>query len=417
MESAGIDPATIHTLIARRRDGYWANRLFAQSSDESAALAVEPDGTGRIYATEPDGSAWVVDGGGLRDIAGRGPLDAPRVKVTGVGRGSVVHLPSGQVDNPVFVRNYAARAGEVVEVPRWSLAIHGGAGVIERATLSPEKEKAYRAGLDDVAVLHDCDVVAEVLDDVHLVGDNQHRRPKLRVDAAQEVDDLAGIRASLIVQGLHGFDEILQTGVELFAEKLLADSEPLLPVLLGGQEPSSEVELLDDLFEGLFRADHREVVLDELLEGVQGVVFLRQEEIGRVLDGVDLHPRHEHDLESFLHGDSLCVFQEVHLDVLEVPLVSLLVQEAVVLQGVVESLVLLVHHHAVEVVDEVVSHVRRLSSVQLLGQYSHLRVREESIARCDSFLVEGDGTDQLHHLEVDFLRSVHLRCDHLHSRQ
>lgn len=37
--SAGIDPATIHALIARRRDGYWANRLFAQSSDESAALA------------------------------------------------------------------------------------------------------------------------------------------------------------------------------------------------------------------------------------------------------------------------------------------------------------------------------------------------------------------------------------------
>lgn len=33
--------------------------------------------------------------------------------------------------------------------PRWSLAIHGGAGVIERSTLSPDKEKAYRAGLDE----------------------------------------------------------------------------------------------------------------------------------------------------------------------------------------------------------------------------------------------------------------------------
>lgn len=117
--------------------------------DESAALAVEPDGSGRIYATAPDGYAWVVDGSGLRGVTGRGPLDAPRVKVTGVGPGSVVHLPSGQVDNPVFVRNYAARAGEIVEVPRWSLAIHGGAGVIERGTLSPEKDKAYRAGLDE----------------------------------------------------------------------------------------------------------------------------------------------------------------------------------------------------------------------------------------------------------------------------
>ena len=30
----------------------------------------------------------------------------------------------------------------------WSLAIHGGAGVINRGDLSPEKDKAYRAGLD-----------------------------------------------------------------------------------------------------------------------------------------------------------------------------------------------------------------------------------------------------------------------------
>ena len=33
------------------------------------------------------------------------------------------------------------------EAPTWSLAIHGGAGVIERANLSPERDAAYRAGL------------------------------------------------------------------------------------------------------------------------------------------------------------------------------------------------------------------------------------------------------------------------------
>ena len=33
------------------------------------------------------------------------------------------------------------------EAPTWSLAIHGGAGVIERAQLSPERDAAYRAGL------------------------------------------------------------------------------------------------------------------------------------------------------------------------------------------------------------------------------------------------------------------------------
>jgi len=30
----------------------------------------------------------------------------------------------------------------------WQLAIHGGAGVIERGSLTPEKEAAYRAGLN-----------------------------------------------------------------------------------------------------------------------------------------------------------------------------------------------------------------------------------------------------------------------------
>ena len=32
--------------------------------------------------------------------------------------------------------------------PTWSLVIHGGAGVIERARMTPEREKAARAGLD-----------------------------------------------------------------------------------------------------------------------------------------------------------------------------------------------------------------------------------------------------------------------------
>jgi len=117
--------------------------------DESAALAVEPDGSGRIYATESDGYAWVVDGSTLRGITSRGPLDAPRVKVTGVGPDSVIHLPSGKVDAPVFVRNYSARAGSVTEVPRWSLAIHGGAGILERDAMTPDKEEAYRAALDE----------------------------------------------------------------------------------------------------------------------------------------------------------------------------------------------------------------------------------------------------------------------------
>ena len=128
-----------------------APSLFGLGVDESAALAVEPDGTGRIYATAPEGGAWLVNGADLRRgrVGPGAPFDAPRVRVTGIDSNSVVHLPSGRVDRPAFQRIYAVRGGEVVQVPAWSLGIHGGAGVIERAGMSPEKARAYRAGLDE----------------------------------------------------------------------------------------------------------------------------------------------------------------------------------------------------------------------------------------------------------------------------
>ena len=123
--------------------------LLGLGIDESAALAVEPDGTGRIYDTRPGGGGWLVDGASLRELDPRGPLDAPRVRVTGIGRESVVHLPSGKVDQPSFTRFYAAHAGKIMPVSSWSLALHGGAGVLERGDLTPEKDRAYRAGLQD----------------------------------------------------------------------------------------------------------------------------------------------------------------------------------------------------------------------------------------------------------------------------
>jgi len=39
-------------------------------------------------------------------------------------------------------------AAKAQDRPQWSLAIHGGAGVIERASLSPERDAAYRAALN-----------------------------------------------------------------------------------------------------------------------------------------------------------------------------------------------------------------------------------------------------------------------------
>ena len=43
----------------------------------------------------------------------------------------------------------AGGSASAAEPQRWVLAIHGGAGVLERGDLTPEKDKAYRAGLDE----------------------------------------------------------------------------------------------------------------------------------------------------------------------------------------------------------------------------------------------------------------------------
>lgn len=93
-----------------------AKPLLGLGVDESAALAVEPDGSGRIYATSPDGGAWLVDGSSLRVPNGPGPLEVPRIRVIGVGHQSVIHLPLGKVDSPAFERHYAASGGKIVEV-------------------------------------------------------------------------------------------------------------------------------------------------------------------------------------------------------------------------------------------------------------------------------------------------------------
>jgi len=122
--------------------------LWGLGVDESAALAVEPDGTARIYATDPDGAAWLYKGGfSERQDAGK-PLHLRRVTAIGIGHGSVLHLVERRVDQPVFQRAFTVVDGRLSEVPLWSLAIHGGAGVIERGKLPAQAEQAYRASLD-----------------------------------------------------------------------------------------------------------------------------------------------------------------------------------------------------------------------------------------------------------------------------
>lgn len=121
--------------------------LIGLGVDESVALAVDGDGNGRIYATDPAGRAWLVQGGFIETQTTGRPLDLRRVDVTGIGAGSTVHLPDGRVEAPVFQRAYRVENGRLQEVAPMMLAIHGGAGV-ERRDMTLDDERDARAALE-----------------------------------------------------------------------------------------------------------------------------------------------------------------------------------------------------------------------------------------------------------------------------
>ena len=120
--------------------------------DEKSALCVEADGTARLFTLE-GGHAWLVEPVGAPGAVKGKPLDWQAVKITGVGADGALDLTTLKVTNPAFGSTATVKAGRVTGAPfppnaPWSLAIHGGAGVIERGALTPEQDKAYRAALD-----------------------------------------------------------------------------------------------------------------------------------------------------------------------------------------------------------------------------------------------------------------------------
>lgn len=91
--------------------------LIGLGIDEGVALAVEPDGTSRVYPSVPGTGVSVVDGSGIGHAAMPGSLVAARVRVTVAGPASVVHLPSGSIENPVALRDYSASGGTITPLP------------------------------------------------------------------------------------------------------------------------------------------------------------------------------------------------------------------------------------------------------------------------------------------------------------
>ena len=136
--------------------------------DEKAGLCIEADGRGRVYSIGR-GFAWLVRPQRAPDALEARPFNFRDVPVVGIGEESAIDLKTFAVKRPAFSLRVnivngafddasaaalkAAMATPVAAAnggPKgtWALAIHGGAGVIERGDLTPQKEAAYRAGLD-----------------------------------------------------------------------------------------------------------------------------------------------------------------------------------------------------------------------------------------------------------------------------
>lgn len=136
--------------------------------DEKGALCVDANGIGRVYSIGR-GFAWLVRPLRAPDSLARAPFNFRAVPVVGLGEESSIDLKTFAVTRPSFtlsvnIVNGAFDAAtlaalksaavtpvaeaQVAKPATWSLAIHGGAGVIERGDLTPQKEAAYRASLN-----------------------------------------------------------------------------------------------------------------------------------------------------------------------------------------------------------------------------------------------------------------------------
>lgn len=124
--------------------------------DERGALCVDAKGIARFHG--PDGTfAWLIQPRGVPSLKRGTPLDWDDIRVTGIAPGHTIDLRTLKMPEIAFTSTASVRDGRLDGVPvlpdrRWSLAIHGGAGVIPHGALTPEQERAYRQGLTDALV-------------------------------------------------------------------------------------------------------------------------------------------------------------------------------------------------------------------------------------------------------------------------
>lgn len=120
--------------------------------DEAGTLCVEADGQATFYGPA-NTHAWLVQPQGIPKLTPGKPLDWADIRITGIAPGDRIDLNTMAVSKAAFVGTAKVVAGRLIDAPlppggHWSLAIHGGAGVIPKGSLTPDQERAYRNGLN-----------------------------------------------------------------------------------------------------------------------------------------------------------------------------------------------------------------------------------------------------------------------------
>jgi len=105
-------------FVARAAQTAGSNNIIGLGVDEDAALCVEADGRGRVYAWG-DGYAWLVQPRhSPQRLATGQALDFKGVPVTAAGKNSVLHLDTFKVDNPAFTAVANVVDGRLQLLPR-----------------------------------------------------------------------------------------------------------------------------------------------------------------------------------------------------------------------------------------------------------------------------------------------------------
>jgi beta-aspartyl-peptidase (threonine type) len=90
-------------------------RVVGLGVDQDSALCVDASGKGRLFTTN-GGFAWLVEPQSRPMLRAGIPLDYPSIRITGVGRGSMIDLKTLRISAPAFRKEISVAGGVLADV-------------------------------------------------------------------------------------------------------------------------------------------------------------------------------------------------------------------------------------------------------------------------------------------------------------